>query len=174
MAFPVRALGVLSLLVASGCTSAPPAQILTPFFDGDFATWNKSGPYTVTGQAFFKMPSGQVITCAGENVSLVPAVAYNTELEQHLQRGEGYPPNYDRHAHKYDHKAMCDGAGKFSFDGIPALNWLVVTRVSWQEPSSIPYMGPDSKGGYLFSEIQVDEAHTKVVLSNQDFVEDKN
>ncbi len=172
MPFPHRILAVFSLLVVTGCASEPPAQILTPFFDGDFSTWNKSGPYSVTGQAFFKLPSGQVITCAGETVSLVPAVGYNTELEQILATGKGYPPNYNRQEHKYDHKTMCDGAGKFSFDGIPALNWIAVTRITWTEPSTIPYMGADSKGGYLFSEIQVDDNHTKVTLSNQDFIAD--
>lgn len=172
MLFTLRALAVVSLLLAASCTSAPPVQILTPFHDDDFSTWNKSGPYTVTGQAFFKLPSGQVITCAGESVSLIPAVGYNTELEQILSSGKGYPANYDRHEHKYDHKAMCDGAGKFSFEAIPALNWIAVTRVTWSEPSSIPYMGAESKGGYLFSEIQVDDAHTKVMLSNQDFTAD--
>lgn len=165
------------LFALTGCASETPQQILTPFMDNDFSTWKQPGPFTVTGQAFYKLPNGRVLTCAGETVSLVPAVGYNTELEQILQTGKGYPANYDRHAHKYDHKAMCDGAGKFSFDNIPALNWIVVTRVSWQEEttlSSIPYIGgPDNKGGYLFTEIQVDETHTHVTLSNQDFVEDQ-
>lgn len=174
---PRRFAAFTLLLGLAGCASEPPRQILTPFHDDDFKTWKQSGPYTVTGQAFLKLPEGRVVTCAGEPVSLIPAVGYNTELEQLLETGTGYPSNYERNAHKYDHKAMCDGAGKFSFDGIPPLNWIVVTRVTWQEKStlsSIPLVGgPESKGGYLFSEIQVDENHTKVMLSNQDFVADR-
>jgi hypothetical protein len=165
------------LLGLAGCASEQSQQIVTPFLDGDFNTWKQPGPYTVTGQAFYKLPNGRVMTCAGEEVLLIPAVGYNTELEQILQTGNGYPANYDRHAHKYEQKAMCDGAGKFSFDKVPALNWILLTRISWQEEnmlSSIPYVGgPTAKGGYLFNELQVDENHTKIVLSNQDFFEDK-
>lgn len=165
----------LALLIAlGGCASDAQQQILTPFLDGDFNTWKQQGPFTVTGQAFYKQPGGRVITCAGESVSLMPAVGYNTELEQILQNGKGFPPNYDRHARKYDRKAMCDGAGKFSFDNVPALNWIVITRVSWQEPSAIPYMGSDDHGGWLLTELQVDDNHTHVMLSNPDFIEDQH
>jgi len=173
-----RPLPALVLLLGlAGCASDAPQQILTPFLADDFKTWTQSGSYTVTGQAFLKLPEGRVVTCAGAPVSLIPAVGYNTELEQVLETGAGYPSNYERNAHKYDHKAMCDGAGKFSFEGIPPLNWIVVTRITWQEKStlsSVPLVGgPDNKGGYLFTEIQVDDNHTKVMLSNQDFVADK-
>ncbi|NIK89607.1 hypothetical protein FHS83_002925 [Rhizomicrobium palustre] len=156
----------------AGCASAPPQYMVTPFLDGDFQTWTQSGPYTVTGQAFVKLPDGHVITCAGGEISLLPAVGYNTELEQLLQNGKGIPVNYDRHARKYEHKTICDSTGHFSFDGIPALNWVVLTRVSWQEPSSIPYLGPEDKGGYLFGEIQVRENRTSLTLTNPDFVAD--
>jgi hypothetical protein len=162
----------LALPFLAGCSSGPAYQILTPFMADDFRTWSQAGKETITGQAFFKLPGGQVVTCAGESVSLLPATGYNTELEKLLETGKGYPPNYDRQAHRFDRKAMCDGAGKFSFDGVPHLNWLVVVRITWQEPSSIPYIGPYDKGGYLFQELQVDDTHTKVTLSNQDFVAD--
>ncbi len=167
-----RALGVLGLLAATGCATPPPAQILTPFLEDDFQSWKLGGPYTLTGQAFLKRPDGRIITCAGETVSLLPAVGYNTELEKILESGKGYPPNYERNARKYEHKTTCDGSGRFSFDSIAALNWIVVTRVTWQEPSSIPYMSPDDKGGYLFSEFRVGDTHTALTLSNPDFVAD--
>lgn len=176
-------IAALSLvLLAGGCASEPTYQILTPFHDEDFQLWKQSGPYTVTGQAFFKQPGGQVITCAGETVSLMPLTGYHLELSKLLESGKGFPPNYEKRARKHDRTAQCDGDGRFRFDGLPALNWLLITRVTWQESgtfSFIPYMGgPTDKGGWLFQEIGIDRANSptviKVTLANPDYVEDKN
>lgn len=175
----IRMVPLLALVFAGGCASTEPVyQILTPFLDSDFQTWKKPGPYTVSGQAFYKIPDGRVITCAGESVSLMPLTGYNMELSKLLETGKGYPPNYERRAHKYDHKAMCDGDGRFSISGIPSLNWLLITRVTWQEndtTSSIPWVGggPTNKGGWLYQEISIDGADMKITLSNEDFVADK-
>jgi hypothetical protein len=168
-----RITALILLSSAGGCASAPPYQILTPFHDDDFRLWAQSGSYTVTGVASYKRADGTVLTCAGETAYLIPAVAYNTELEQLLQSGKGYPPNYDRHARKYNYRTQCDATGRFFFDNIPALNWVVLTRVNWTEPSSMPYMDPEAHGGYLVNEFKVSDNHTAVTLSNEDFFEDR-
>lgn len=178
-----RIFPLIALLVAGGCASEPAYQILTPFHDDDFQLWKQSGPYTISGQAFYKQPSGPVITCAGESVSLMPLTSYNMELSKLIESGKGFPPNYEKRAHKFDKTAMCDASGRFSFEGLPALNWLLITRVSWQENgtfSFVPYVGgPSDKGGWLFQEIQIESANNaptrlKVTLANPDFVADKN
>jgi hypothetical protein len=177
-----RIVPLVALLLAGGCASEPAFQILTPFHDEDFTTWKQPGTYTVSGQAFYKLPAGQAITCAGESVALMPLTGYNMELSKLLESGKGFPANYERRAHKYDKKAMCDGDGRFRFDGLPALNWLLITRVTWQENGTfafVPYFGgPSDKGGWLFQEISIESANNapstvKVTLSNQDFVADK-
>jgi hypothetical protein len=161
------------LAFAVGCAQPGPVPlVLTPFSDNDFARWKQNGTGTLSGQAFVKLPNGRVVTCAGETISLVPATGYNMELEKLLEDGRGYPVNYDRHEHKYDRKTMCDGSGHFAFDHLPALTWLVVTHVTWQEPSRIPLMSANEKGGYLFAEIELTESANKLTLSNQDFVAD--
>ena len=168
-----RSVALMLVLGLAGCASVPqPQQILTPFFDDDFQTWKQSGPYTVTGQAFLKLPDGRTPTCAGGEVSLLPAVGYNTELEKILETGKGFPSNYERNARKYEYKALCDAAGKFVFTGIPALNWIVLTRIGWQEPSSTANSTPDMKGGWLFKELLVGDNRTTVTLTNPDFVAD--
>jgi hypothetical protein len=48
-----------------------------------------------------------------------------------------------------------------------------MTRVAWQEPSSIPYMSSDA-AGYLYQEIKLGEGDNKLILSNLDFVKDDN
>lgn len=178
----VRIIPLMALLLA-GCAEEPAYQILTPFHDDDFRLWKQSGPYSISGQAFYKQPAGPVISCAGETVSLMPLTGYNMELSKLLGGGKGIPPNYENRAHKYDKTAMCDGDGRFRFDGLPALNWLLITRVSWQENGTfafVPYVGgPTDKGGWLFQEITIESANNaptslKVTLSNPNFVADKN
>jgi hypothetical protein len=178
----IRILAFGSLLLTGGCASEQPNQILTPFLDNDFQTWKQSGSYTVSGQAFFRQPNGQTITCAGQAVSLMPLTGYNMELSKLLESGHGMPPNYERRAHRYDRTVMCDGGGRFTFEGIPALGWLLVTRVNWQESttlSAIPYIGgPDNKGGWMFREIIIESSSPgnaiRVMMSNQDFVADQD
>lgn len=178
-----RVFALVLLAFAGGCTLEPTHQVLTPFLDNDYQLWRQSGPYTVAGQAFYKQPGGQVFTCAGESVSLMPLTGYNMELSKLLETGKGFPPNYERRAHKYDKKAMCDGSGKFAFENLPALSWLLITRVTWQENGTFSFVplvgGPTDKGGWLFQEIQIESANNapttvKVTLSNQDFVADQD
>ena len=174
---------LLMVLLAGGCASEAPYQILTPFQADDFQLWKRPGTYTIAGQAFYKQPGGRVMTCAGESVALMPLTGYNMELSKLLQSGKGFPPNYEKRAHAFDKKAMCDGDGRFRFEGLPAMNWLLITRVTWQENgtfSFVPYFGgPSDKGGWLFQEVSIETAYNapstvKVTLSNQDFVADQD
>jgi len=162
--------GVLPVL--SACSSTERPHMLTPFVDTDFSRWKGTGDASLMGQAFVKLPSGRVVTCAGETVSLLPATGYNMELEQALDQGAGMPDDYSKRARAYDHKTTCDGAGRFSFENVPALNWIVLTRVNWQESSFYPLMGPEDKGGFLYQEKTLDDGANKVVLTRDDFVKD--
>jgi hypothetical protein len=178
----LRASALVLLAIAGGCASDPaPDQILTPFHDDDFAYWSQPGSYKVAGTAAFKRDDGQVLTCAGQDVLLLPLTGYTMELSKLLESGQGFPPNYERRARKYQHKATCNADGKFSIGAIPSANWLVATHVSWTDNStvsSIPWVGgwfggPTNAGGWLFREIKVHDADTFVALGNDDFAADK-
>jgi hypothetical protein len=52
----------------------------TPFNEGDFQPWAGAGPATLHGQAFFKTVGGDVKTCAGSGVFLMPANPYGEGL----------------------------------------------------------------------------------------------
>jgi hypothetical protein len=112
----------------------------------------------------------------------MPLTGYNMELSKLLDSGKGYPPNYERRAHKYDHKATCDGDGRFSISGIPALNWLLITRITWKDaPVKDVKDAKDAKdddestakSGWLYQEISIHENDMKITLSNENFVADK-
>jgi hypothetical protein len=171
-AMPRCLYSTLFVLLLAGCASEDAAQVFTPYLDGDFQSWKGTGPATLTGQAFYKMPSGRVISCAGSMITLMPATSYNLEAEQSIGMGKSYPDNYNKAALKYAHKAMCDGAGHFSFQNLPTQNWIVMTHISWQVPSTYMFWKMSDKGGTLFQEVLLDAGDNKVVLSNSDFVDD--
>ena len=165
---------LISVLILAGCASNDLPQVFTPYLDEDFQVWKGAGNANLTGQAFFKMPSGRVISCAGSMISLVPATGYNLEAEQSIGMGKGYPENYNKSAFKYVRKVMCDGAGHFSFQNVPANNWIVLTHISWQQPSSYMFWSKSDEGGTLYQEVLLEPGDNKIVLSNQDYVEDNN
>lgn len=160
------------VLFLSACSSSEQPHMLSVYSDDDFRFWNGAGEANLAGQAFFKLPSGRVVTCAGEVVTLIPATSYNTEMEQDLEQGLGYPADYARKARQHDRKTVCDSAGHFAFEKLPALNWIILTRVTWQEESDIPLMSPDAAGGYIFQERKLENGGNKVILTNEDFVKD--
>ena len=165
---------VVCLLILTGCASSDPYQLFTPYSDDDFGGWKGTGPANLKGQAFARLPDGRLLTCAGSEVSLKPATGYNMEMEQGLDAGKGFPANYNKRAYKYDHKTVCDGTGYFSFENLPARNWIVVTRIAWQEPSSFMFISPDDAGGTFVQEILLQTGDNKTVLSNQDLAKDSD
>lgn len=71
-AFAVSFVGLLAL---SGC-AAQPYTIQTPFNDAEMAWSQSPGTAAIKGQGFLKTVGGDVKTCAGNVVSLVPDTPY--------------------------------------------------------------------------------------------------
>jgi hypothetical protein len=171
---------VWALLVAltlAGCAADREADDYTAYSDSDFRTWAGAGPAALSGQVAYRLADGRTLTCAGGSVMLLPASGYNLDAEESFAAGKGFPANYDRNAYKFVRETPCDGGGRFKFDGLPAQNWIVLARVTWQEsaPSYEFWKIDDTqKSGYLFREILLDAGSNAVVLSNREFVEDRN
>ena len=68
---------ILGLTLAGCVQSRPPYALRTPFLDSDFRPWSKPGPAAISGQAFLRTVGGDVKTCAGQDVSLMPGTQYN-------------------------------------------------------------------------------------------------
>lgn len=162
---------------------AEPIHMTTPYFEDNFRFWKGTGTASLTGEASFKLDDGRMLTC--QAVTLLPATQYNTELEQHLGKGVGYPPDYSKQAHVNNREAACDTTGHFRFEKIPyGVKWIVLSRLTWQQAaeettmSSITAMVTDivtdeTKGGYIYQELLLHEGANTVVLSNADFVKDR-
>lgn len=164
-----RRLALLSALVLlTGCSVEAPS-VFSPYVEDTFHSWMGKGPATLDGQAFYKLPSGRVISCAGSMVSLMPANGYNHEVEQNILSGDGFPDNYNRSAQKYNRQTVCDGYGKFVFKDVPEQNWIVLIHLSWQEANMLGF-GKVDQAGYLVREVMLNAGQNSLVMSNQEFV----
>jgi hypothetical protein len=77
-------LTVLALVAFTGCAAAPPARkgampISTPFTDAAFAPWAGTGNASIEGEAFMRTIGGDVKTCAGQSVILMPNNPYSQQ-----------------------------------------------------------------------------------------------
>lgn len=172
-------------LIAVTPAFATPYQVTTPFSEQDFQPWTGSGPATVRGQAFLKTMGGDVKTCAGQKVILIPANAYGLELVQADKAGYSDVSNIDPRFSNYVHQTICDAQGNFTFTDLPAQPWAVETSVLWHVPhidqpgdepgplaaflsGAPPPPEMDQQGGALIQEVTPHAGDNQVFLTSDD------
>lgn len=142
---PLAAAGLLALLSACAPTLGPPppGMKLAPpddnFHASDFAWSQVVGPNAIVGR--LAPQSGPVrYTCSGQIVVLTPetpwsrhrmAVLYKSDQRSAMPASEvrarspqAPPGNSD----PFIKRAICDGADRFSFAGLPDGAWFVITQ----------------------------------------------
>ena len=155
----------MMMLLMTGCVTARNYQLTTDYSDKDFAPWQGSGTAFLTGQAFMKTVGGDVKTCAGQEVFLMPGTAYNQEIMgQILRPGSVKFSNRSPEADKYSRSSVCDAQGNFAFADLPALKWYVIVDVTWGVPTQY---GINSQGGMLTKFIALIDGANKVILTGQ-------
>jgi hypothetical protein len=128
-------------ILLSACANHPIHAMQTPFDAAEAVKYSRKGTASIKGQAFLKRNDGQVVTCAGSEVRLMPDTAYENEIISAIKHGERIDPAViedDKAKMKAkgatghaERKSICDAQGNFSFTDIPAENWIVVTDVTW-------------------------------------------
>ena len=152
----------------AGCASTyvPAYPIQTPYRAEDFSAWTGPGQATIKGQAFLKTVGGDVKTCAGATVTLLPATAYNDEI---FAAQKTYPgrdlTNIYGEADTFNWKSTCDAQGNFEFRNVPVRAWWIKTRVEWGIP-----MGYSTswQGGDLASRVNLRPGENTVYLTGKD------
>lgn len=165
-------------LVAAGCATPPQPRPSAPvaeeplkpieFPTADHDAYLATGNNIVTGQAFLRQRGGGTVTCAGNEVLLVPDTRY---FGASLLLGKlGVIPESDLLAHippGYEgvvHQGQCDAQGNFAFTNIPSGAWQVSTKVEW-------VVGYDKQGGRLRKSIAVaDGTAAPVFLTDPDLL----
>jgi len=127
-----RACGVIAIVLTAGCaTSAPSAQMTSPFNASDVAWSRTPGTATVEGRAAIPAGGGASRTCAGGEAQLLPAGAYAAEMMRivfgnetrgyaPLASSPRYPTNIAADFKSTVRRIGCDPEGRFRFDGVPA------------------------------------------------------
>ena len=102
---------------------------------------------------------------AGNQVELVPLTPYIKErLERATIRNENITPR-DNRVEKYQRTTLADAQGHFEFKNIPAGEYYVTAKVTWEAPTG--YQGAlQTQGGFISKKIKVtDREEIEVILT---------
>ncbi|HHW7508036.1 TPA: hypothetical protein ACU21B_001897 [Mannheimia haemolytica] len=137
------------------------------------------GTAKIKGNAFLKQKGGTVVTCAGNEVQLIPYTEYANERLSLIYGNvtKGYNSYYgrsfkfvndDKNYHTYKKKTVCDSEGKFEFDNLKEGTYFVSTEVSWKISKYLTkyseYPTEVTEGGYLLQQVQVNKDDSKSIV----------
>lgn len=160
---------VCSLL--TGCATTK-IITLTSSFDSSLAKkMLEQGENTIKGSALIRQQGGTAVTCAGCEVSLIPATEYAREGMRALYDNElkGYNSigfgskqiQFDSTDPEYlqlTKKTIGDTQGYFSFSNIPDGNYFVITSITWKVNDYF------YEGGNLMQYVTVSGGETKEIV----------
>lgn len=156
-----KALAAAAAILLAGCAAQPPIKPAPrlEFSQAEHAPYLAAGTAAISGQALRRQRGGGVVTCAGERVLLMPATPYMHSIVRRAISGDmaadGRPP---AEAASLLKSTRCDAEGRFRFDGLAPLRWIVATEVTW-------YSGRYKQGGPIIGEAQAVAEPAAVVLT---------
>jgi len=162
------AVSLISILLI-GCLQQ--YTIKSNFNESEAQNALKQGKNTVRGSALIRQNIGNVVTCAGTQVSLIPVNEYSNErifyLYKNTQKGfigsifaNQTPFANDNPAY---HRAMintiCNAQGFFTIENVSDGEFFVIARVMWR-------VGYSTEGGMLMRKVSVRNGeNVEIVLS---------
>jgi hypothetical protein len=163
---------VLVGAVLVGAMACAPTLVQMSLTQADIDAANAQlgpGKSTLKGSALIRQRGGGVVTCAGNEVYLIPSTESVTSEVQRVFHGDkGYVPNGADPIMgggkivvppQPNRKAICNAQGFFTFAGIRAGRWYVMTNIEWT-------VGDERQGGTMLDVADVAEGQeTEVVLS---------
>lgn len=150
----------------AGC-AAPQQQVVQrpPFPEAEYATLEKEGTATVTGQVFLKTRGGDVKTGAGNVVYLNPATSYSKFIYDRRNQPVSFSPP-DTRLLAYLRQTVADASGRFTFKNVPAGEYYVTGQVTWEAP--VGYQGSMVRqGGMIWKLISVQEGEAVEIMVTQ-------
>ncbi len=157
---------LLALLMFTSCVQQKSYTIKTPFRPEDWKLASETGNCRLEGQAILKTKDGDVKTCAGEEVILMPYNSYTEELYNvGKQGGFSGASNFEPSIKNYLKVTTCDIDGDFEFDNLPNGKWLLYTQVVWQIPGRD---GTSVQGGDMIKIVQTIENNIQKVYLTEE------
>lgn len=168
-----KILSLLGLVALSACVEPINVQPTVPFNFQEVAYINQRGAAAIEGQAFMRQQGGGVVTCAGEEVRLIPAGSYGTQRLQAIY-GTGdrgfislyTPTQADVTSAEYQawwaasRVTSCDAQGNFRIDGVANGNYFLLTGVRWMA-------GDIAQGGFLMHRVNISGGQSQRILLSQ-------
>jgi hypothetical protein len=128
-----RVIGIVLAAALAGCSTTFPIQLRSDLTKEELAPYGERGERFISGQAFLRQAGGLVVTCAGETVTVLPAVDAVEEAIDIWRAGdEIYTVNLEYpNVSGSVRWVECDGGGNFIVEGLPAETYWVMVPVRW-------------------------------------------
>lgn len=163
----------LSMAGAAEAKKKPPVP--EPPVDVTQYEWStKPGANTITGEAMLRTRGGDVKTCAGLAVYLLPVTdhsdAYARRAFLSTTKGIYVPPLFGKaptlspDVDPYIKRKTCNSQGQFTFSALPDGEYYVVATVTWEAPTRY---GMSMQGGDVMTRTQVQGGETKELTVTQ-------
>lgn len=165
-----RSFSVALAIVVAACAPTMVQMSLAPA-DVEAATaMLGSGTSTIKGSALLRQRGGGVVTCAGNDVFLIPATASATsELRRVFGDDKGYVSRGGDAtlgggklvvAPTPNRPGVCNAQGFFTFTNVRAGKWYVMTSVVWT-------VGDEYQGGAMLGNAEVREGQEVEIVISQ-------
>ena len=163
--------GVSALLASCAVPPAVPPIVSSgaPFDLLSAEELLRKGRNVITGSAFLRQQGGGIVTCAGQNVNLIPATdyarrtfvaLYGTSTDQARNIGQNVriePPSNEYG--RLVKKTQCDAQGSFSFEDVADGEFFIETTVTW-------IVAGRPNGGAIFRPVRVSGGEkVRIVIS---------
>lgn len=142
---------IATILALVGCGNRS-AVLRAPFDEQAAQKQLTAGVNSIRGSALIRQQGGGVVTCAGNQVVLMPVTArareWATEVFESTSGGyrqaggRGVVFDETDPFWRATREATCDAQGNFRFDGLPDGDFYVFTRITWR-------VGYNIQGGAL-------------------------
>jgi len=163
--------GALMVCACASVEPSPPPPMVTAFDPAEMEWAKAPGPNRIRGDGFLRTRGGDVKTCAGLDVWLVPVSNYTAEWASRNYDGQngGYKPklmslnpypSLSQAATQYVLAKKCDAQGRFAFESLADGAYYVVATVTWEAPSQY---GLETQGGELAQRVDVAGGETKTI-----------
>lgn len=172
--FPV--IFMLSAII-SACATTPLQTVpLNNTFDPGAISWAESnGKNTIIGSSLLRTVGGDVKTCAGFDVFLIPFSAYSEERIRTIYGNTvngyrsatnltGLPPEAPAKYAESRRISKCDAQGEFTFPDLPDGSYFVTTTVTWGVAGQYVV---STQGGNLMKRIDLSGGEIERVVVTQ-------
>lgn len=122
--------------------SIPPTYQTTSIYNPEELSWfDQKGFGMIIGNAFIRKNDGAIVSCAGQQVLLIPVSSYADERMEYLYQSIDSGHNVSRRVDDADPRyiqsfvnKVCDVDGRFKFDSLPGGDYYVISNVWWGDP----------------------------------------